>query len=161
MHCGNFCSLNSNRCSSEQQLLKTVEKTEFWNWNNLVILRGEFTFDLMERSFTVIGIRLSCWIWIRLTFLWWKCDFKMVKNQILCIELRVVSTLTAVPYTCLVEVSALQHGPVLNHPLSWIILCFSRRNCPHVLIIKWHLYDVFCDWNNHLPFHAFYVSSYR
>ncbi len=44
----------------------------------MVILRGEFTFDLMGRSFTFIGTRLSSWIWIRLTFVWWKCDFKMV-----------------------------------------------------------------------------------
>ncbi len=41
----------------------------------------------------------------------------MVKLHILCIELRVVSTLTSVLDTCWVAVSALQHGPVLNHPL--------------------------------------------
>ena len=41
----------------------------------------------------------------------------MVKIHILCIELRVVSTLTTVLDTCWVAVSALQHGPVLNHPL--------------------------------------------
>ena len=108
-----------------QQSLKTVRKMEFWNWNNLVISRGEFTFDLMRRSFTVIGPRLSSWIWIRLAFLWWKCCFKMVKIHILCIELRVVCTLTAVPNTRWIGVSALQHGPVLNHPL-W--LCYDLTN---------------------------------
>ena len=79
MHCVNYWYLNFNGCSSEQHPLKTVGKTEIWNWNNLVILRGEFTFDLMERSCTVIATHLSSWIWIRLTFLWWKYGFKMVK----------------------------------------------------------------------------------
>ncbi len=59
MHCPNGWYLNFNRCSSEQQSLKTVGKTEFWNWNLFVTLRGEFTFDLMGRSFTVIGTCLS------------------------------------------------------------------------------------------------------
>ncbi len=96
MHCVNYRYLNFNRCSREQRPLKTVGKAEFWNWNNLVILRGEFTFDLMGRSFTVISTRLSRWIWIRLVFLWWKYGLKMVKIYILCIELRVVCTLTVV-----------------------------------------------------------------
>ncbi len=44
----------------------------------------------------------------------------MVKIHVLYIELRAVSTLTAVLDTCWVAVSALQHGPVLNHPLVCI-----------------------------------------
>ncbi len=48
---------------------KLWERQEFCNWNILVILRDEFTFDLMGRSFTVIGTSLSSWIWICLTFL--------------------------------------------------------------------------------------------
>ena len=93
-----------------------------------MILRGEFTFHLMGRSFTVICTRPSTWIWIRLTFIWWKCDFKMVKNHILCVELRVVCTLTAVPDTCWAGVSALQHGPVLNHPLTYVVVWRHRKS---------------------------------
>ncbi len=52
-HCVNYWYWNFNRCNSEQQPLKTVGKTEFWN--NFVILWSEFTFDLMGRSFIVIG----------------------------------------------------------------------------------------------------------
>ncbi len=42
----------------------------------------------------------------------------MVKIRISCIELRVVCTLAVAPDTCWVEVSALQRGLVLNHPLG-------------------------------------------
>ncbi len=42
MHCVNVW-LNFNRCNNEQHPLNTVGKTTFWNWNNLDILRGEFT----------------------------------------------------------------------------------------------------------------------
>ena len=78
MHCVNDWYLNFNCCSSEQQPLKTVGKMEFWNWNNLAILRGEFTFDLTGRSFTFLSTHLSSWISICLVFLWWKYSFKMV-----------------------------------------------------------------------------------
>ena len=47
VHCVNDWYLIFNRCSSEQHPLKTVGKMEFWNWNNLAMMRGEFTFDLM------------------------------------------------------------------------------------------------------------------
>ena len=67
-----LCKLLVFKFQLWQQQLKTVEKTDFWNWNNLVILRGKFTFNLTGQSFIVIGTPMSSWIWIRLTFLWWK-----------------------------------------------------------------------------------------
>ncbi len=55
--------------SSEQQPLKTMGKTRILtNWNNLVILRGKFTLDLMGESFTVISTHLSRGIWNCLKF---------------------------------------------------------------------------------------------
>ncbi len=51
----------------------------------------------------------------------------MVKIHILSIELRVVSTLTVVPDTCRVAVSALQHGPELNHPLASTFILENER----------------------------------
>ncbi len=79
MHCINNWYISINCFSSEQQPLKTLGETKFWNWNNLAIFRGKFTFDLMGRSFTVISTRLSSWIWNCLTFLWWKHGFQIVK----------------------------------------------------------------------------------
>ncbi len=84
------------------------------------------------------GTHLSRWTWIRLTFLQWKCGFKMVKTHILCIELRV----TAVPNTCWVGVSALQHGLALNHPLVFICHTF------HFHAFQFHDKDYSC---RHFP----------
>ena len=45
--------LNFNGCSSEQDLLKTIGKTEFWNYKNLDILRGEsLTTDNLQEAHT-------------------------------------------------------------------------------------------------------------
>ncbi len=123
MHRANYRYLNFNHCSSKQQPLKTVGKTEFWNWNNLVILRGKFTFDLMGRSFTVnifpsVKLNLDSPHKFMVKIPGWKYGFKMVKIHILCIDLRVVCMLTVAPDTCWVGISALQHGLVLNHPLT-------------------------------------------
>ncbi len=118
MHCVNYWYLNFNCCSSKQQLLNTgkdgVLKLKYVNF---VILRGKFTFDVMGGSITIISTQLSSWIWICVTFLWWKYSFKMVKIHILCIEFSVVCMLTWVPDLCWAGVSALQLGPVLNHTL--------------------------------------------
>ena len=48
--------LNRNSSGTGEKQLKTAGKTKFWNWNNLAILRGEFTFDFkikmrMEMTF--------------------------------------------------------------------------------------------------------------
>ena len=100
MQCVNNWYLNFNCCSSEQHPLKTVGKTQtFWNWKNLEILRGEFTFDFTKlHSFTYPCVKLN---------LDWPLNFivkiqfwKFAKIYILCdIELSLVCTLTAVYQT--------------------------------------------------------------
>ncbi len=50
MHCVSHRYKNFNRCSSDQHPLKTLEKTEFWNWNNLAISRGEFTLTWWDEA---------------------------------------------------------------------------------------------------------------
>ncbi len=106
MHCVNF-----NRCSSEQQLLKTVRKTVFWNRNNLTILRGEFTFDLMGR---ILLHSHEYYLELAHFKLGWKKKFQMVKIYILW---RVVYTLNVVEdTTCWVETAHCSMG------WCWIIL---------------------------------------
>ncbi len=64
---------------------------------------------------------------------------------------RVVCTLTVVPdmYTCWVEVSALQHGPVLNHPLGTI----------QILTNGLYMYSRWCAWYCAIFYQCFFFST--
>ncbi len=71
MHCINDWYLNFKRCTSEQQPLKTVGKMEFWNWNNLEILRGEFTFDFIGQSSVKMNVDLPHIFMVKIPILKW------------------------------------------------------------------------------------------
>ena len=74
MHCVRYWYWNFRSCSSEQQPLKIVGKTEFWNWNNF-ILRGEFTFDLKLHSHKYPSVKMN--LESGHNYLWWKYGFKI------------------------------------------------------------------------------------
>ncbi len=119
MPCMNYWYLNFNHCSREQQPLKPMGKTAFWNWNNLTILRRTFPFDLMGQSCSHVPV---CKYEYGITsHFYGKRVAKCKHSQ--CIVHRVT-------WLCRVHVnrgtrhmpgcdSALQHGPALNHPLDW------------------------------------------
>ncbi len=77
MHDVNDWSLNCNCYSREQHPMKTVGKIEVETETTLNF-EGWIHFWLDGQSFTVIGTHLPSWIWICLTWSWWKYGFKIV-----------------------------------------------------------------------------------
>ena len=94
--------LRFNCCTASNTYWKPWERQLFWNWNNLAILKGEFTFDLMGHNFTAIRnqpVKMN----LELPHI---CMVKILlfqngtNSHLVAAELCVICTLTMVPNTC-------------------------------------------------------------